>query len=415
MSTRPRTEYFVGIDIGTAKVAALIGEAQQEGTVRVLGLGQKPCAGGLKRGVVVNVEATVEAIRAAVEAAELMANCHVRSAHVSITGSHIRSRDSLGVLPIRRGEVSRNDVLDVIDVAQTVAIPADREILHVLEQEFVVDGQGGIHEPAGIRAVRLEAKVHIVTGALSPAQDLRRCVERCGLVAEKLVLAPLASAEAVLQRDERELGVCVVDIGAGTSDIAVYHDGAVRHTAVLPIGGDQVTNDIAVAFRTPTHHAEVLKKEHGCTRCDASDAAVDDLDLPGGSDTARRTVSRQMLAEVMRPRLVEMLRYVREELYRADAYRLVAGGVVLTGGVARTRGLVELAEEVFELPVRVGTSLRVDGPEGMKDDPSLATGEGLLLFALEQQPQEGGRRVGGASGGVQRWMGRTRQWIAGHL
>lgn len=414
MSTRSRTEYFVGIDVGTAKVAVLIGEAQPEATVRVLGLGQKPCVGGLKRGVVVNVEATVEAIRAAVEAAELMANCHVRSAHVSITGSHIRSRDSLGVLPIRRSEVSRNDVLDVIDVAQTVAIPADREILHVLEQEFVVDGQGGIHDPAGIRAVRLEARVHIVTGALSPAQDLRRCVERCGLVAEKLVLAPLASAEAVLQRDERELGVCVVDIGAGTSDIAVYHDGAVCHTAVLPIGGDQVTNDIAVAFRTPTHHAEALKKEHGCARCDAGDGAGDELELPGGGDAGRRTVSRQMLAEVMRPRLVEMLRYVREELYRADVYRLAAGGVVLTGGVARTRGLVELAEEVFELPVRVGTALRVDGPEAMKDDPALATGEGLLLFALEQQPGEG-RRVGVAGGGLQRWVGRTRQWIAGHL
>lgn len=416
MSKRANVDYVVGIDVGTSKVAALIGEVQPEDKLRVVGYGSSPTAGGLKKGVVVNIEHTIEAIRRALEAAELMADCRVRSAYVSLAGSHVRSLNSTGVVPIRRSEITAHDVDSVIEAASAMAIPADQQILHVLAQEFVVDGQEGIHDPAGMSAVRLEARVHMVTGASSPAQNLQKCVERCGLAVDKLVLGQLASAEAVLLRDERELGVAVVDIGGGTSDIAVYKGGAIRHTAVLPIAGDQVTNDIAVAFRTPAHHAEEIKKRYGCARVElVTDGDV--IEVPAVGEIPARELSRQMLAEVMRPRLAELLRYVRKELHRADVYDLIAGGVVLTGGVARTPGLIELAEDVFQIPVRVGIPQLVQlGDDALMRDPGCATGAGLLLYALQQRPRRGrsGGSVGGG-GGVQAWVERARNWIAGHL
>lgn len=410
MSRRAATEYLVSLDVGTSKVAALIGEVGQAGQVRVIGLGTAPTR-GLKKGVVVNIEATVESIRRAVEAAELMANCRVRAAHVGITGSHIKSLNSVGVVPIRHREIAHRDVDAVIEAASALAIPADQQILHVIPQEFVVDGQEGIHDPVGMSAVRLEAKVHMVTGTLSAAQNLYKCVERCGLTVEKLVLAHLASSDAVLSPDERDLGVAVVDIGGGTTDIAVFKGGSIRHTAVVPIAGDLVTSDIAVAFRTPGQYAEQIKIRHGCA---LPEMVQNDpgIDVPSVGETPPRRLSRQMLAEVMRPRYEELFRYVRKELHRADVYDLIAGGVVLTGGVAQTPGILELAEEVLDVAVRLGLPHQVEGIEEVTRSPAYATGVGLLLFARQQKPV--GVQLPGTAG-MQHWMGRIRGLLKGHF
>jgi cell division protein FtsA len=409
MNRRQATEYLVSLDVGTSKVAAMIGEVGQAGQVRVVGLGTAPTR-GLKKGVVVNIEATVDSIRRAVEAAELMANCRVRAAHVGITGSHIRSLNSVGVVPIRHREIGPRDVDSVIEAASALAIPADQQILHVIPQEFVVDGQEGIHDPVGMSAVRLEAKVHMVTGTLSAAQNLYKCVERCGLTVEKLVLNHLASSDAVLSPDERDLGVAVVDIGGGTTDIAVYKGGSIRHTAVVPIAGDLVTSDIAVAFRTPGQYAEAIKLKHGCALPEMVQHDPG-IDVPSVGETPPRRLSRQMLAEVMRPRYEELFRYVRKELHRADVYDLIAGGVVLTGGVAQTPGILELAEEVLDVAVRMGLPHQVEGIEEVTRSPVYATGVGLLLFAKQQRPL-GGQH---AQGGVQHWMGRIQGLLKGHF
>ncbi len=414
MSRRATAEYLVSLDVGTSKVAAMIGElvASPNGTgrVRVIGLGTAPMR-GLKKGVVVNIEHTVDSIRRAVEAAELMANCRVRAAHVGITGSHIKSLNSVGVVPIRHREISERDVEAVIEAASALAIPADQQVLHVVPQEYVVDGQEGIHDPVGMSAVRLEAKVHMVTGTLSAAQNLYKCVERCGLTVEKLVLQHLASSDAVLSPDERDLGVCVIDIGGGTTDIAVFKGGSIRHTAVVPIAGDLVTSDIAVAFRTPAQHAEQIKIKYGCALPELvqNDALIE---VPSVGETPPRRLSRQMLAEVMRPRLEELFRYVRKELHRADVYDLIAGGVVITGGVAQTPGILELAEEVLEVAVRLGLPHDVEGIEEITRSPAYSTGVGLLLFAKQQKPV-GTRSLSHAS--VGNWAGKVQGWLKGHF
>ena len=411
MSRRGSPEYLVSLDVGTSKVVAMIGEVGTNGVVRVIGLGVAPTR-GLKKGVVVNIEATVESIRRAVEAAELMANVRVRAAHVGITGSHIKSLNSVGVVPIRHREISNRDVEAVIDAASALAIPADQQILHVVPQEFVVDGQEGILDAIGMSAVRLEAKVHMVTGTLSAAQNLYKCVERCGLTVERLVLQHLASSDAVLSPDERDLGVAVVDIGGGTTDIAVFKGGSIRHTAVVPIAGDLVTNDIAVAFRTPNQYAEQLKLRYGCALPEMvqNDPAIE---VPGVGENPPRRLSRQMLAEVMRPRLEELLRYVRKELHRADFYDDVGGGVVLTGGTAQTPGLLELAEEILEVAVRLGLPHQVEGVEEVTRSPAYASGVGLLLFARQQRPVAG-LRMGGADG-MQQWFSRLKGWMKGNF
>lgn len=415
MNKNRKPEYLVSLDVGTSKVAAMIGEVLPTGEVQVVGLGTAPTR-GLKKGVVVNIENTVESIRRAVEAAELMANCRVRAAHVGITGSHIRSLNSVGVVPIRHREITARDVDAVIEAASAMAIPADQQILHVVPQEFVVDGQEGIQDPIGMSGVRLEAKVHMVTGTLSAAQNLYKCVERCGLTVERLVLQHLASADAVLSPDERDLGICLVDIGGGTCDIAVFKGGAIRHTAVIPIAGDLVTNDIAVAFRTPAQHAEAIKIRYGCALPELV-AADDPFDVPGVGESPTRHLSRQMLAEVMRPRFEELFRYVRKELHRADLYELIAGGVVLTGGVAQTPGILELAEEVLEVGVRLGLPQEVTGIDEVTRSPAYSTGVGLLLFARQQRPaggQGGGMRRFGSSDAGQ-LLGRVKGWFKGNL
>ncbi len=412
MSRRTSPEYLVSLDVGTSKVVALIGEITEEGKLRVVGFGSQ-ASRGLRRGVVVNIEATVESIRRAVEAAELMANCRVRSAYVNITGSHIKSRDSIGVVPIRHREVTQRDVDAVIEAASAVAIPADQQILHVVPQEFIVDGQEGIHDPIGMSAVRLECKVHIVIGTVSAAQNLYKCVERCGLTVEKLALPHLASAEAVLGPDERELGVAVIDIGAGTTDIAVFQGGSIRHTAVLPIGGDQVTNDIAVAFRTPPPNAEEIKLKHGCALPQLIDFDTP-IDVPSVGDNPVRRLSRHMLTEVMKPRYEELFRYVRKELHRADAYELIAGGVVLTGGAALAPGALELAEEVFEVPVRLGVPHQVEGIEEVTKSPIYSVAVGLLLYARAQRGTQS-HAPGSGLHNVGQFVGKVKGWLTGQL
>jgi len=413
MSKRNNTEYLVSLDVGTSKVAAMIGEVGPAGQVQVVGLGTAPTR-GLKKGVVVNIEHTVESIRRAVEAAELMANCRVRAAHVGITGTHIRSLNSVGVVPIRHREITARDVDAVIEAASAMAIPADQQILHVVPQEYVVDGQEGIQDPIGMSGVRLEAKVHMVTGTLSAAQNLYKCVERCGLTVEKLVLQHLASSDAVLSPDERDLGVCVVDIGGGTCDIAVFKGGSIRHTAVVPIAGDLVTSDIAVAFRTPAQYAEQIKLKYGCALPEMVQHDPG-IEVPGVGDTPPRRLSRQMLAEVMRPRYEELFRYVRKELHRADVYELIPGGVVLTGGVAQTPGILELAEEVLEVNVRLGLPHQVGGIEEVTRSPAYATGVGLLLFARQQRPMVGGRMGISPGSNAGALFGTIKGWFKGNF
>lgn len=411
MSRRTANEYLVALDIGTSKVTALIGEHKGDGVLHVAGYGTHATK-GLKKGVVVNIESTVESIRRAVEAAELMANCRVRAVQVGITGSHIRSFNSVGVVPIRHKEVGQRDVDAVIEAASAMAIPADQQILHVLPQEFVVDGQEGIQDPVGMSAVRLEAKVHMVTGSLSASQNLYKCVERCGLAVEQVVLQQLASGDAVLSDDERELGVCVVDVGAGTSDIAVYKNGSIRHTAVLPIAGDQVTNDLAVAFRIPAQQAEQIKRQFGCAMPEMVTEG-DAIEVQSVGEIQARRVSRRMLAEVIEPRLAELFRYVRKELHRVEVYDLIAGGLVVTGGVALMPGVAELAEVVLEVPVRLGLPHGVQAGDEIVHSPAYAASVGLLLFAQGHPLVRGGRVAwGNESGG---WWNRVRGWLTGNF
>lgn len=409
MSRRPDPQYLFALDVGTSKVAALVGEVMPDGKLQVVGLGTHP-ARGLKKGVVVNIDATVQAIQRAVENAEHMANCRARMAHVAITGTHVKSQTKSGVVAIKHREVTQKDVDSVIENGSAVPVPADQQILHVLPQEFIVDGQEGIQDPVGMSAVRLDVNVHIVTCSVSASQNLHKCIEKCGLVVEKLVISHLASADAVLTEDEKDLGICCIDIGGGTSDISVYQGSAICHTAVLPIAGDQVTNDIAVAFRTPTNSAEDIKVHFGCAQ-PWMVQAEEVIEAPSVGDNPPRAFSRHMLAEVIRPRYEELFRYVAKELHRADMFGRMPGGVVLTGGAAQMPGVVELAEEVLEVPVRLGLPHGVEGIEAASRDPALATGVGLLLYAKRMKPELArGAASGGGSGEL---MSRIKDWFKG--
>jgi cell division protein FtsA len=369
----------VGLDIGTSKVVAIVGEIQDDGAIEVIGFGSHPSK-GLRKGVVVNIEATVTSIQRAIEEAELMAACDIETVYAGIAGSHVRSLNSHGIVAIRDREVAQSDVDRVIDAARAVAIPADQRILHVLPQEFIIDGQEGIREPIGMSGVRLEARVHMVTGAASAAQNIVKCVQRCGLEVEDIVLEQLASSHAVLTDDEKELGICLVDIGGGTTDIAVFNNGAIRHTAVIPIAGDQVTNDIAVSMRTPTQYAEEIKIKYACALSQL--ANLDEtIEVPSVGDRPSRRLARQTLAEVVEPRYEELFGLIRDELRRSGFEEMVAAGIVLTGGSAKMEGAVELAEEVFHMPVRLGVPQHVRGLGDVVRNPIHSTGVGLLLHA----------------------------------
>jgi len=372
---------IVGLDIGTSKVVAIVGEITPDGSIDIIGLGSNRSR-GLKKGVVVNLESTVHSIQRAVEEAELMAGCQINSVFVGIAGSHISSLNSNGVVAIRDSEVIPSDIERVIDSARAVAIPADQKILHIMPQEFIIDGQEGIKEPVGMAGIRLEAKVHIVTGAVSAAQNIIKCVRRCGLEVDDIILEQLASSSAVLTDDEKELGVCLVDIGGGTTDIAVFCDGFIRHTAVIPIAGDQVTNDISVALRTPTQHADDIKLKYACA---LTQLVRDDemIDVPSIGDRPTRKISRGNLAEIIEPRYEELMILIQDELRRSGFEGIVAAGVVLTGGSSKVEGLVELAEEVFHMPVRLGYPQYVSGLSDVVRNPIYATGVGLLLFGQQ--------------------------------
>lgn len=378
MAKKTDKKMIVGLDIGTSKVVAIVGEITPDDQVEIIGLGSSRSR-GLKKGVVVNIESTVHSIQRAVEEAELMAGCNIHSVFAGIAGSHIRSLNSNGIVAIRDNEVTLGDVERVIDAASAVAIPADQKILHILPQEFVIDNQEGVKEPVGMSGVRLEVKVHMVTGAVSAAQNIIKCVRRCGLEVDDIILEQVASSYAVLTDDERELGVCLVDIGGGTTDIAVFRDGAIQHTAVIPIAGDQVTNDIAVALRTPTQYAEDIKVQYACALTQLANPE-ETIEVPGVGDRASRRLARQTLAEVVEPRYEELFTLVQAELRRSGYEDMIAAGVVLTGGSSKMEGVVELAEEIFHMPVRIGVPQYVVGLSDVVRNPIYSTGVGLLLF-----------------------------------
>ncbi len=397
---------IVGLDIGTSKVAALVAELQADGALEVLGMGGHESR-GLKKGVVVNIESTVSAIQRALEEAELMADCKIESAYTGIAGSHIKSFNSTGMVAIKDREVSSVDVERALETARAVNIPTDQQILHVLRQEYIVDGQEDVREPIGMSGVRLEVKVHIVTGAVSAAQNIVKCVRRCGLEVSDLVLQPLASARAVLSDDERELGVCLVDIGGGTTDLAVFTHGAIRHTAVIPIAGDQITSDIAMALRTPTADAEAIKIRHGVALRQLADPN-DTIEVPGIGDRGSRTMSRQTLAEVIEPRVEELFSLVQQVLRESGFEELLSSGIVLTGGSATMQGMVELGEEIFHMPVRVGVPKYSGGLAEIVRSPRYATAIGLLMEGAAQREQG---QFSSQNGSFRAVLARMREWF----
>ncbi|MEH6568817.1 MAG: cell division protein FtsA [Halioglobus sp.] len=383
MGSAQDKKMIVGLDIGTSKVVAIVGEIGVDGAIEVVGIGSNPSK-GMKKGVVVNIESTVQSIQRAIEEAELMAGCQIHSVYVGIAGSHIRSLNSHGIVAIRDREVYGLDLERVIDAAQAVAIPADQKVLHILPQEYVIDNQEGIKEPLGMSGVRLEAKVHLVTCAVNAAQNIEKCIRRCGLEVEEVILEQLASSYSVLTEDEKELGVCLVDIGGGTTDIAIFTDGSIRHTGVIPIAGDQVTNDIAMALRTPTQHAEEIKIKYACALTQLA-GADETIKVPSVGDRPPRDLSRQALAEVVEPRYDELFTLVQAELRRSGFEDMVPAGIVLTGGTSKMEGVVELAEEIFHMPVRVGFPQSIKGLNDIVRNPIYSTGVGLLLYGNQHQ------------------------------
>ena len=404
--TKDNRNLIVGLDIGTSKVVAVVAELLPDGRLEVIGMGNHESR-GLKKGVVVNIESTVSAIQRALEEAELMAGVRIQRVYTGIAGSHIKSFNGNGMVPIKDKEVSSIDVNRVIETARAMPIPTDQQVLHILTQEFIVDGQDGIKEPLGMSGVRLEVKVHIVTGAVSAAQNIVKCVRRCGLEVSDLILQPLASSLAVLSEDEKELGVCLVDIGGGTTDLAIFREGAIRHTAVLPIAGDQITSDIAMALRTPTPEAEEIKIRYGCALRQLADPD-EMVEVPGLGDRGPRQLSRQTLAEVIEPRVEELYSLVRDELKRSGYLELLSSGIVLTGGSATMLGMVELGEEIFHMPVRMGVPRYQGGLAHVVRNPRYATVVGLLLEGVTQTQRGIVSRQGGS---MKQVMSRMKEWF----
>ncbi len=408
MAKKTERNLIVGLDIGTSKVAAIVGELTSDGNIEIIGIGSTPSR-GLKKGVVVNLESTVQSIQRAIEEAELMAGCQIRSVYAGIAGSHIRSLNSHGIVAIKDKEVTQYDIDRVIDSARAVAIPADQKILHILPQEFVIDLQEGIKEPIGMSGIRLEAKVHMVTGSVSASQNIVKCIRRCGLEVDDIVLEQLASCNSVLTDDEKELGVCLIDIGGGTTDIAIFVEGAIKHTAVIPIAGDQVTNDIAVALRTPTLNAEDIKRKYACALTQL--ANVDEvIEVPSIGDRAPRKISTQNLAEIIEPRYEELMLLVQSELRRSGYEELIAAGIVLTGGSSKVMGLIDLAEEIFHMPVRMGGPQNVTGLTEVVKNPIHSTGVGLLMYGKEHQGV--GRSIDSDGPSV---FSRMKNWFQGNF
>ena len=402
---------IVGLDIGTSKIVAIVAELLPEGTIKVIGLGQH-ISRGLKKGVVINIDSTMQAIQRAIEEAELMADCKINTVFTGIAGSHVKSLNSHGMVKIKDAEVSQMDVDRVVETARAIALPADQQILHILTQEFIIDGQEDVREPLGMSGMKLEVKVHIVTGAVAAAQNIVKCIKRCGLEVSDLILQPLASSVAVLTEDEKELGVCLVDIGGGTTDIAVFKNGAIRHTAVIPIAGDQMTNDIAVAFRTPTQSAEEIKVKYGCALRQLADAR-EVVEVPGVDGREPRQLSIQTLAEVIEPRVVELYEFVQQELRRSGNEEMIASGIVITGGSAAMRGMVELGEEIFHTPVRLGMPRYVGGLSEVIGNPRYATGVGLVLMGKQQLERQLMGQMQSSS--IGRIFEKMKSWFQGNF
>ncbi len=408
-----KDDLIVGLDIGTTKICAVVAEPTENG-VDVVGIGTHPSK-GLRKGVVVDIESTVDSIKAAVEEAELMADCEISSVYAGIAGGHIDGLNSHGIVAVKDGEVTENDVRRVIDAAKAVAIPMDREVIHVIPQEFVIDDQDGIREPLGMHGVRMEAKIHIVTAAVTSAQNIVKCANKAGLNVVDIVLEPLASAEAVLASDERDLGVCLVDIGGGTTDVAVFADGSIKHTSVLGLGGYHVTNDIAVGLRTPFEEAERIKKRFGMAS--ARYLASDDvITVPSVGGRRPREVSRKILCEIIEPRVEEILSLARQEMIKAGLENRIPSGVVLTGGCSALTGIAELAEEIFESPVRQGMPLHVGGLQDVVRSPMYATGVGLVLYGQDQSRGRGQSRFRIRDESIfRRVKQRMRDWFYGEF
>ena len=402
---------IVGLDIGTSKIAAIVAEIKADGSFEIIGMGGHPSK-GLRKGVVVNIEATVNAIQRALEEAELMADCKITEVYTGIAGSHIKSINSRGMVAIKDREVTQQDVERVIETAKAIPIPTDQQVLHILNQEFIVDGQGDVREPLGMSGVRLEVNVHIVTGAVSAAQNIIKCVRRYGLEVNDLILQPLASATAVVSEDEKDLGVCLVDIGGGTTDIAIFTQGAIRHTGVIPIAGDQITNDIAMALRTPTRDAEELKIAHGVALRQLA-SPNDMIEVPGVGERGPRELSRQTLAEVIEPRVEELYSLIQRELRSAGLEELLSSGIVITGGSALMKGMVELGEEVFHMPVRVGIPNYHGALAEVVRNARYSTGMGLLMAGMEQVKRERQAKLQGA--GFKEVMEKMKSWFRGNF
>ncbi|WP_118182263.1 cell division protein FtsA [Paraburkholderia phosphatilytica] len=404
-------DLLVALDIGTSKVVAIVAELRGEGHYEVIGLGQSESK-GLKKGVVVNIEATVQSIQRALEEAELMADCKITNVFTGIAGSHIRSFNSSGMVAIKEKEVTQTDVARVIETAKAINIPTDQQVLHILTQEFIIDGQEDVREPIGMSGIRLEVKVHIVTGAVSAAQNIVKCVRRCGLEVNDLILQPLASSLAVLTEDEKELGVVLVDIGGGTTDIAIFSEGAIRHTAVIPIAGDQITSDIAMALRTPTPDAEDIKVSYGIAKQALADPD-EMIEVPGLGERGPRTLSRQALAAVVEPRVEELFSLVQQVVRESGYEELLSSGVVLTGGAAMMPGMVELGEDIFLKPVRIGVPEYAGGLADVVRNPRFSTGMGLLVEGHAQRMR--GRKVAVQSGSMGQVFSRMKDWFLGNF
>jgi cell division protein FtsA len=375
-------DILVGLDIGTTKICAIVGEVTDEG-IDIIGIGTHPSK-GLRKGVVVNIDATVASIKRAIEEAEHMAGCEITTVYTGIAGGHVKAFPSHGVVAIKDREVKQSDVDRVIDQAKAVAIPLDREVIHVLPQEFLVDDQDGVKEPVGMSGVRLEAKALIVTGAVSSAQNIVKCAQRTGLNVADIVLQPLASSLATLSEDEKELGVCLVDVGGGTTDIAIFANGAIRHTAVLALGGNHLTNDVAVGLRTPTHEAERIKKAYGCAMASMVDRG-ETIEVPSVGGGQPRVLSRQILAEIIEPRVEEIFMLVQHEIQRCGLEEAIASGVVITGGSTLLSGMTEMAEEVLGVPVRRGMPKGIGGLVDVVRSPVFATAVGLVIYGAQQR------------------------------
>ncbi len=402
----------VGLDIGTSKVLAIVGEMYSDGNdIEIIGIGEH-ASRGLRKGVVVNIESTTYSIQRAIENAELMSGCEINSVYTGIAGNHIRSMNSHGIVAIRDNEVTQDDIARVMDAARAVVIPADQKILHIIPQEYTIDNQEGILEPIGMSGVRLEAKVHLITGAVSAAQNIIKCVRKCDLDVEQLILEPLASSSAVLTEDEKDLGVCLVDIGGGTTDIAIFTEGAIRHTTVIPIAGDQVTTDIAYALRTPTQYAEDIKIKYACALTDLANTD-ETIEVHSVGDRPPRLLARQTLADVVEPRYEELFTMVDDVLRRSGYKEMIPAGIVLTGGSSKMDGVVELAERVFQAQVRLGYPTRVTG--GLVDilhNPIYATGVGLLLFAQKNRYEQLLYDISSKQGsGLRSFASRFKNWF----